>query len=155
MKMWAADDVRSGKIMYLRIYIHEPLKPSKITASAMYDPNSSYNTAIASQIVECIAACVKTKGLQSALEDFEGMQNILSSLHIWNLVKQGADAIFADERKRLEELELARAKASAPSVYQIMPSAQNGINMNDPTFGGAMYDVRDNDKVNIGGKPDG
>ena len=28
--MWAADDVRSGKIMYLRIYIHEPLKPSKI-----------------------------------------------------------------------------------------------------------------------------
>lgn len=67
----------------------------------MYDPNSSYNTAIASQIVECIAACVKTKGLQSALEDFEGMQNILSSLHIWNLVKQGADAIFADERKRL------------------------------------------------------
>ena len=121
----------------------------------MYDPNSSYETALVSQIVECIAACVKTKGLQSALEDFEGMQNILSSLHIWNLIKQGADAIFADERIRLEELELARAKASAPSVYQIMPSAQNGINMNDPTFGGAMYDVRDNDKVNIGGKPDG
>ena len=121
----------------------------------MCDPNSSYNNVSASQIVECIAACVKTKGLQSALEDFEGMQNILSSLHIWNLIKQGADAIFADERKRLEQLELARAKAAAPAVYQILPSAQNGINMNDPTFGGAMYDVRDNDKVNIGGKPDG
>ena len=121
----------------------------------MYDPNSSYNTAIASQIVECIAACVKTKGLQSALEDFEGMQNILSSLHIWNLIKQGADAIFADERKRLEELELARAKASAPSVYQILPSAQNGINMNDPTFGGAMYEIKDNNEVKIGGQPNG
>ena len=121
----------------------------------MYDPNSSYNTAIASQIVECIAACVKTKGLQSALEDFEGMQNILSGLQIWNLIKQEADTIFANERMRLEQLELARVKAAAPSVYQIMPSAQNGINMNDPTFGGAMYDVRDNDKVNIGGKPNG
>lgn len=69
----------------------------------MYDPNSPYETALVSQIVECIAACVKTKGLQSALEDFEGMQNILSSLHIWNLVKQGADAIFAEERIRLED----------------------------------------------------
>ena len=70
----------------------------------MCDPNSPYVTALVSQIVECIAACVKTKGLQSALEDFEGMQNILSSLHIWNLIKQGADAIFAEERIRLEEL---------------------------------------------------
>ena len=121
----------------------------------MYDPNSSYNTAIASQIVECIAACVKAKGLESALKDFEGMQNILSSLNVWSLVKPQADAIFAEERIRREELELARAKASAPSVYQIMPSAQNGINMNDPTFGGAMYDVRDNNKVNIKGKSDG
>ena len=121
----------------------------------MCDPNSSYDTAIASQIVECVAACVKTKGLQSALKDFEGMQNILSGLPIWSQIKPQADAIFAEERIRREELELARAKAAAPSVYQIMPSAQNGINMNDPTFGGAMYDVRGNDKVNIGGKSDG
>ena len=121
----------------------------------MCDPNSSYNTVSASQIVECVAACVKTKGLQNALEDFEGMQNILSGLQIWNQIKQEVDTIFANERMRLEQLELARAKAAAPAVYQILPSAQNGINMNDPTFGGAMYDVRDNDKVNIGGKPDG
>lgn len=121
----------------------------------MYDPNSPYETALVSQIVECIAACVKTKGLQSALEDFEGMQNILSSLHIWNLIKQGADAIFAEERIRLEELELARAKASAPSVYQIMPSAQNGINVNNPTFDGAMYEIKDNNEVKIGGQPNG
>ncbi len=121
----------------------------------MCEPNSSYNTAIASQIVECVAACVKTKGLQSALKDFEGMQNILSGLPIWNQIKQGVDTIFADERMRLEQLELARAKAAAPAVYQILPSAQNGINVNNPTFDGAMYEVRDNKEVNIGGQPNG
>ena len=121
----------------------------------MCDPNSPYETALVSQIVECIAACVKTKGLQSALEDFEGMQNILSSLNIWNLIKQGADAIFAEERIRLEQLELARAKAAAPAVYQILPSAQNGINVNNPTFDGAMYEIKDNNEVKIGGQPNG
>lgn len=121
----------------------------------MCDPNSSYDTAIASQIVECVAACVKTKGLQSALEDFEGMQNILSGLPIWNQIKQGVDTIFANERIRLEELDLARAKATAPTLYQIVQSAVNGINLNNPTFDGAMYEVKDNKEVNIGGQPNG
>ena len=121
----------------------------------MCDPNSSYDTAIASQIVECVAACVKTKGLQSALEDFEGMQNILSGLPIWNQIKQGVDTIFANERIRLEELDLARAKAAAPTLYQIVQSAVNGINLNNPTFDGAMYEVKDNKEVNIGGQPNG
>jgi hypothetical protein len=121
----------------------------------MCDPNSSYNTVSASQIVECIAACVKTKGLQSALEDFEGMQNILSGLQIWNQIKQGVDIIFADERRRLEQMELARAKAAAPTVYQILPSAMNGINVNNPTFDGAMYEIKDNNEVKIGGQSNG
>ena len=121
----------------------------------MSDPNSSYNTVSASQIVECVAACVKTKGLQHALEDFEGMQNILSGLQIWNQIKQGVDTVFANERMRLEQLELERAKAAAPAVYQIMPSAVNGINLNNPTFDGAMYEIKDNKEVNLGGQPNG
>ena len=68
----------------------------------MYDPNSPYETALVSQIVECIAACVKTKGLQSALEDFEGMQNILSGLQIWNQIKQGADLLHLSTDRRVE-----------------------------------------------------
>ena len=142
----------------LRIFAFRFINPKNLlkkTAIAMCDPNSSYDTAIASQIVECVAACVKTKGLQSALKDFEGMQNILSGLQIWNQIKQGVDTIFANERIRLEELDLARAKAAAPTLYQSVQSAVNGINLNNPTFDGAMYEVKDNKEVNIGGQPNG
>lgn len=121
----------------------------------MSDPNTSYNTVSASQIVECVTACVRTKGLQRAMEDFEGMQNILSGLSIWGEIKQAVDPIFAQERQRLEELELDRAKAAAPTMYQIMPGANGNINLNNPTFDGAMYEIKGNKEVKIGGQSNG
>ena len=121
----------------------------------MYDPNTSYNTISVTQIVDCVAACVMTKGLQRAIEDFECMQNILSGLPVWNQVKKRVDLIFANERKRLEDVELARARAAAPNVYQVLQPAQNNINMNNTTFTGPMYEVKDNEEVNLGGKTNG
>jgi hypothetical protein len=121
----------------------------------MSNPNTPYDTVSASQIVECVAASVRTKGLQRAMEDFEGMQNILSGLFIWGEIKQAVDPIFAQERQRLEELDLARAKASAPTMYQIMPGANGNINLNNPTFDGAMYEIKDNKEVKIGGPSNG
>ena len=121
----------------------------------MSDPNTSYNTVSASQIVECVAACVKVHGLNRALEFFNGMENILSGQPFWGQVKQGVDPVFANERQRLEQLELARAKAAAPTMYQIMPGAQTPININNPTFDGAMYEIKDNQEVKIGGQSNG
>ena len=121
----------------------------------MPDTDTLYNTVSATQIVECVAACVKVHGLQRALEYFNGMENILSGQPFWGLVKQGVDPVFANERLRLENLELERAKASAPQVYQILPSAQNPININNPTFDGAMYEIKDNKEVKIGGQSNG
>ena len=57
------------------------------------------------EIVERIAASLKAKGLQRTQEDYEGMEHLLSGLAWWNEVKTAADTLFANERKRLEELE--------------------------------------------------
>lgn len=81
------------------------------------------------EIVERITASLKAKGLEKTQEDYDGMEHLLSGLPWWSMVKSEADILFADERKRLEELELARAKATAPNVYQFMPSATAGIDM--------------------------
>lgn len=47
------------------------------------------------------------------------------------------------------------ARAAAPNVYQVLQPAQNNINMNNTTFTGPMYEVKDNEKVNLGGKTNG
>lgn len=109
----------------------------------------------AKEIVERIRACLEADGLEQAKKYFEGMEHILSSLSWWREVKAAADKLFSDERKRLEKLELARAEASAPKVYQILPTAQSGVNVNNPHFDGSMYEVKENDNVNIGGTSNG
>ena len=55
------------------------------------------------------------------------MEHLLSGLPWWNWVKTEVEELFAKERERLERLELARAKAAAPVVYQLLPTAQTGI----------------------------
>ena len=81
------------------------------------------------EIVERVRASLNAKGLQKTQEYFEGMEHLLSGLSWWSEVKSEADKLFADERKRLEALELARAEAAAAKVYQFMPSATTGIDM--------------------------
>lgn len=144
------------RVNFISSHLHSTTAKNLIeTTIAMYDPNTSYNTISVTQIVDCVAACVMTKGLQRAIEDFECMQNILSGLPVWNQVKKRVDIIFANERKRLEDVELARARAAAPNVYQVLQPAQNNVNMNNTTFTGPMYEVKDNEEVNLGGQTNG
>jgi hypothetical protein len=108
-----------------------------------------------SEIVERVKACVESKGLQRTQEYFENMEHILSGLSWWGEVKSASESIFAQERKRLEELELARAKAAATNIFQILPTAQNGVKVDNPYFDGSMYEIKDNDNVNLGGNNNG
>jgi hypothetical protein len=95
------------------------------------NPQPTYITS-AEIIVERLRVSIKTRGLEATIHDFEGMERLLSGLPFWPEVKAGAEIVFAEERERLEQLELARAKATAPNVYQFMPAAQSGMNVNSP-----------------------
>ena len=81
----------------------------------------------ATEIVECIRASIRANGLNSTLEDFKHMEHLLSGLPWWNEVKTRVYELFAQERERLEQLELARAKAGASTVYQLLPTAGIGV----------------------------
>ena len=107
------------------------------------------------EIVERIAASLKAKGLQRTQEDYEGMEHLLSGLAWWNEVKTAADTLFANERMRLEDLELARAEAAAAKVYQFMPGATTGVTMNNTQFGGSMYEIKENQEVKFGDSNNG
>ncbi len=111
----------------------------------------SYHTTSPTEIVECVAAYMKARGLEPTLAAFAGMEQLLSSLSCWSEVKSQAEQMFAHERERQEQLELARAKAAAPNVYQFLPSAQAGVSMSNPQFDGSMYEIKGNDNVNLGG----
>ena len=81
----------------------------------------------ATEIVACVMSCLRSKGLERTQEYFDGMEHLLSGLPWWNWVKTEVEELFAKERERLERLELSRAKAAAPVVYQLLPTAQTGI----------------------------
>ena len=81
----------------------------------------------ATEIVACVRSCLRSKGLERTQEYFDGMEHLLSGLPWWNWVKTEVEELFAKERERLERLELARAKAAASVVYQLLPTAQTGI----------------------------
>lgn len=83
------------------------------------------------------------------------MEHLLSGLSWWSVVKTKADELFATERKRLEDLELARAEAAAAKVYQFMPGATTGVTMNNTQFGGSMYEIKENQEVKFGDRNNG
>lgn len=87
------------------------------------------------EIVECVRTYLNAKGLERTWSDFEGMERLLSRLPFWAEVKQASEELFAEERRREEELAMARVRAAAPTILQMMPSAQagvvNGIQFND------------------------
>jgi len=103
------------------------------------------------EIVECVKACMVSEGLQQAKDSFLHMEHVLSVLPWWSEVKAAVQKLFADERERLEQLELARAKAAAPNIYQWLQTAQSGIKVDNQYFDGSMYEIKDNDNVNLGG----
>lgn len=92
------------------------------------------------EIVECVKTCMEAKGLERTQDYFDSMELLLSRLPWWGEVKAAVEPLFANERKRLEQLELARARASAPNIYQVLPAAQAGIGSVDHIDQMAMGD---------------
>lgn len=92
-------------------------------ASTYSEPFSS------TDIAECVKVSLKAHGLDHTRKCFEGMEQLLSRLPWWSEVKAVSDQLFAEERERQEQLKLAQARASAPNIYQLLPSAQTGVNM--------------------------
>ena len=93
----------------------------------MNSPGTPSSFGHVAEIVACVKTCLRSKGLERTQEYFDGMEHLLSALPWWNEVKKEVEELFAQERERLEQLELARAKASAPNVYQLLPTAMTGI----------------------------
>ena len=79
-------------------------------------------------IVECVRAYLKAQGLERTWHDFEGLEHLLSRLPCWTEVKLASEELFAEERRRQEELVMARARAAATTILQVLPSAQAGVN---------------------------
>lgn len=122
----------------------------------MSSKSISYPTVVTpTEIVACVEECMKAEGLQEAKESFFHMERVLSCLPWWGEVKAAVQKLFASERIRLEQLELERAKAAAPNIYQWLPTADSGIKVDKPYFDGSMYEIKDNDNVNLGGNNDG
>ena len=90
------------------------------------------------EIVERVRARIKVGGLQPALQDFEAMERILSGLGCWPEVKGPCEELFADERRNEQRAELERLKASAPTVFQMLPTAQAGVNVDGGLLPGSL-----------------
>lgn len=106
-------------------------------------------------LAECVAAYMEAHGLEKTQQHFEGMEHLISRLPCWAEVKSKVEGLFANERKRLEKLELERAKAAAPNIYQVLPAATAGVSMTDTHFAGSMYEIKENDNVNLGDNSNG
>lgn len=103
----------------------------------------------AKEIVERLEACLNANGLTKTQEHFAGMEQILSALPWWGMVKTAADRLFAKERKRQEKLELAHIRAGAPKVTQILPAATSGVDVNSSGNNIAKFiKIEDHDENN-------
>ncbi len=100
------------------------------------------NSISPAEILQGLEAHVDVVGLQQALADFRAMEGILSGLSQWSEVKRLCMEFFAKvrarERQREQEAELERLRAAAPSIYQMLPTAQIGVNVDGGLRPGAL-----------------
>ena len=93
----------------------------------------TFSTISPAEIARCVKERIASRGLKTAMEEFEVMERLLSGLPCWPLVKQEVEQAFAEERLAEKEVqheeELERIKASAPQYYvtQTLPQAQAGL----------------------------
>lgn len=84
-------------------------------------------------ILQGLEAHVDAVGLQQAQADFRAMEGILSGLSQWSEVKRLCMELFArkreSERQREQKAELERLRAAAPSIFQMLPTAQMGVSV--------------------------
>lgn len=89
------------------------------------------------EIAERVRARIRSYGLEPAVRDFEAMERLMSGMEWWPETKYRVEALFAKERRLEQEAghkaELERARASAPTIYQLMPSAMTGVSGQQPT----------------------
>lgn len=94
---------------------------------------TNLNTISPAEIARCVKQRMASRGLNTAMEEFEAMERLLSGLPCWPLVKQEVEQAFAEERQAEREVqreeELERIKAAAPQyhVTQMLPQAQAGL----------------------------
>lgn len=93
----------------------------------------TFSTISPAEIARCVKERIASRGLKTAMEEFEVMERLLSGLPCWPLVKQEVEQAFAEERLAEKEVqreeELERIKATAPQYYvtQMLPQAQAGF----------------------------
>ena len=96
----------------------------------METASSTFSESLSSaDIVECIRVSLKVYGLNDTMQYFKYMEHLLSHLPCWGELKMKSFELFSEERERQEQQELARLRASSPNIYQLLPSAQSGVNM--------------------------
>lgn len=93
----------------------------------------TFSTISPAEIARCVKERIASRGLKTAMEEFEVMERLLSGLPCWPLVKQEVEQAFAEERLAEKEVqreeELERIKAAAPQyhVTQMLPQALAGF----------------------------
>lgn len=97
------------------------------------------------EIAECLKISIRKQGIEKALSEYEAMANILKRLSWWPEVEQEIESLFIDERKRQEELELERIKASAPRIIYMQSPKQQRKKGND--FSAVVTDPEKADAV--------
>ena len=94
---------------------------------------TQFSTISPAEIAMCVKQRIASRGLKTAMEEFEAMERLLSGLPCWPLVKQEVEQVFAEARQAEKEVrheeELERIKAAAPQyhVTQSLPQAQTGF----------------------------
>lgn len=94
---------------------------------------TNLNTITPAEIAKCVKQRMASRGLNTAMEEFEAMEKLLSGLSCWPMVKQEVEQAFAEERLAEREVqreeELERLKAAVPHyhVTQMLPQAQAGF----------------------------
>lgn len=94
---------------------------------------TNLNTISPAEIARCVKERIASRGLKTAMEEFEVMERLLSGLPCWPLVKQEVEQAFAEARLAEKEVqreeELERIKAAAPQyhVTQTLPQALAGF----------------------------
>ena len=97
------------------------------------------------EIAECVKISIRKQGIEKALNEYEAMAKILNRMSWWPEVEQEVENLFINERKRVEELELERIKASAPRIIYMHPPKQQ--KKKDTNFSAVVTDPEKADAV--------
>ena len=83
------------------------------------------------RVVVVLMRVIDTEGIEAAQEKFRVLNELFCTEEGWAACASAVYDLFAEQQKRLhrEQLaqELERARAAAPTIVQMLPSAQMGV----------------------------